>query len=509
MNIFWHLLGKHKGSFLLLLSASSLVSSAEALLHPLMLKWLFDEGVLLQDFRRFVFLSLAYLALGLILTGLFYLVTLWRKSFTNRLVLELELRLLQHATQLDFRDYSRQGAGALVSRVHKDTLEGLVPMVGFILTLTQEILASVVFLGILLYLSWKATLALLLLVPPLLWVAQLIGKRVRKATSEEREQESVYMQVLTRSLEAFRLLRVFPILRGRTLEQNRRSLAAYLDTTYQNHRLLTLQQSWSDLFMNLANTLSLVAGGYFVLVRELTFGGFMAFVNAFWRAVGNVFSILQKIPQLHRYDEILRRIQDLLRVEPSPYAKPATEVHLAGVRLAYDNRTILDIPLLHIGAKERVLLAGPNGSGKTSLLHILAGYLVPDQGEVRLPQRIAALTAPPELPPLPLGEIVPETALLQALGLAAQKDQPADQLSSGQRQKAALGAVLSQEADLYILDEPLANIDEDSKEAIMDLIIERTRGKALVVVLHGEERFQPRFDRVVQIGLEGRVVAAG
>jgi len=55
MNIFWHLLGKHKAGFLLLLSASSLVSSAEALLHPLMLKWLFDEGVLLQDFRRFVF----------------------------------------------------------------------------------------------------------------------------------------------------------------------------------------------------------------------------------------------------------------------------------------------------------------------------------------------------------------------------------------------------------------------------------------------------------------------
>lgn len=273
MNIFWHLLGKHKAGFLLLLSASSLVSSAEALLHPLMLKWLFDEAVLLQDFRRFVFLSLAYLAIGLILTGLFYLVTLWRKSFTNRLVLELELRLLRQSTQLDFREFSRKGAGALVSRVHKDTFEGLVPMVGFILTLTQEILASVVFLGVLLYLSWKATLALLLLVPLLLWVAQLIGKRVRKVTSEEREQESVYMQVLTRSLEAFRLLRVFPILRGRTLEQNRRSLAAYLDTTYQNHRLLTLQQSWSDLFMNLANTLSLVAGGYFVLVRELTFGG--------------------------------------------------------------------------------------------------------------------------------------------------------------------------------------------------------------------------------------------
>jgi len=509
VRLFWHLLGTHKVGFLLLLGASSLVTSAEALLHPLMLKWLFDEGVLLQDFRRFVFLSLAYLALGLVLTGLFYVVTLWRKSFTNRLVLELELRLLRQATRLDFREFSRQGAGALVSRVHKDTFEGLVPMVGFILTLTQEILASAVFLGVLVYLSWKATLALLLLVPPLLWVSQLIGKRVRKATSEEREQESVYMQVLTRSLEAFRLLRVFPRLLDRTLERSRQDLGAYLDTTYQNHRLLTLQRSWSGLFMNLANTLSLVAGGYFVLVRELTFGGFIAFVNAFWRAVGNVFSILQKIPELHRYDEILQRIQDMLRVEPSPYAKPAPEAHLAGVKLAYDNRTILDIPLLHIGAKERVLLAGPNGSGKTTLLHILAGYLAPDQGEVRLPQRIAALTAPPELPLLPLAEIIPETPLLQALGLGSQRDQPPEQLSSGQRQKAAIGAVLSQEADLYILDEPLANIDEDSKEAIMDLIMERTRGKALVMVLHGEERFQPLFDRVVQIGLEGRLVAAG
>jgi ATP-binding cassette subfamily B protein len=499
MRIFWNLLGKRRPEFLSLLALSSLASATEALLHPLMLKWIFDQGVIAQDFQRFLFLSLGYLALGLVLVGLFYLLSLWRKALSNRVILDLEGQLLQQSLLQDWKSFQREGPGSFVSRIHRDTLEGFAPALNLVLSVVQQALAALVFIGVLFYLSWQAALALLLIAPPLVWVAQHIGKRVRKATSEEREREARFVQVLTQTLSAFRILRALVPLQPPTLATNRQALGAYLDSTYKNHQLLTLQQTWNDLFMNLANTLSLIVGGYFVLIRELTFGGFLAFVNAFWRAVGNIFSILNTVPEFHRYAEILERIEALASLTPTPYARPSPVARVQNARLSYDGKAVLDISRFEVRPGERLLLQGPNGSGKTSLLHILSGYMAPDQGEVALPERVASLTAPVELPPLPVKELIPDPALREALGLAEVVDQDGETLSSGQKQKAAIGALLSQEADLYILDEPLANLDDQSKGKVMELILKQTAGKTLLVVLHGEGEFHSRFDRTVNM----------
>ena len=499
MKTFWTNLGGRRAEFVGLLGVSSLVSAAEALLHPLMLKWLFDEAVIVQDFQRFLWLSLGYLALGLAVVGLFYATSLWQRALANRVVLDLEMGLLEQSLVLDWRAFNRQGSGSFVSRIHKDTFEGFVPAVSLALTFVQQALATSVFLAVLLYLSWKATLALILLAPPLIWAARRMGGRVRQATSEEREREARFVDVLTDSLKAFRILRAVPHLRPPTLGANRAALRAYLVGTYDNFRLLTLQRTWSDSLRNGADAISLAVGGYYALVGELTFGGYVAFVNAFWRAVGNAFALLQRLPEWQRYQEVLRRIGELMSVKPSSYARPSPAVRLRDVQLSYDGKGVLDVPHLEVRTGERLLLIGPNGAGKTSLLHVLAGYLAPDRGEVALPERVAALTAPVELPPLTVRQMVTDPWCLRALGLDEVRDQPAHTLSAGQRQRTAVGALLSQEADLYVLDEPLANLDSESKEAVLELIFERTRGKALVVVLHGDEELHERFDRLVAL----------
>lgn len=499
MKALWLLLEGRNGEFLRLLAVSSLVSAAEALLHPLMLKWLFDEAVVTQDFRRFWLLGLAYLAAGLGLIALFWAVSLWQKAFVNRVVLEVEGRLLKKVLHLDWRDFSREGAGAFVSRVHQDVLEGLAPAVSLLVAVARQALAALTFLGVLLYLSWQATLALAILVPPLLWVAQRVGTRVRRAAENEREAEARYLEVLSQSLKAFRALRGIPRLVPPTLATNQEALGAYLDGTYRSQRLVQAQQSWSDVFMNLANTLALVVGGYFVLSRALSFGGYLAFVNAFWRAVDNTFSLLRRAPEFHRHAQVLERVHGLLSSAPAPYVRTAAEAWLQGVRVAYAGGALLELPRLQIRPGERLLLVGSNGTGKTTLLHVLAGYLAPQEGEVELPGRVAALTAPPELPPLTVRELVPDAGLRRELGLEGLEDHRPEALSSGQRQKAAIGALLCQEADLYLLDEPLANLDTQSREGVLDLILRRTAGKALVVVLHGDEALHRRFDRVVEL----------
>jgi len=478
---------------------AALITAVEATLHPFMLKWIFDEATITRDFGRFVYLCFAYLGIGVAIVLFTYVTSLWQKSLENRTLVAIEERLLRKVLSLDWKRFNQEGPGYFTSRIHKDSLEGIAPAFSLVIGFGRQVVATSVLTVVLFYLHWRAALALLLVGPPLFWAGQWIGKRVSEATSAEREEEGRFLYLLTQTLKAFEMVRGLHWLRSSVLGANRVGLKAYLDRIYQNHRLLSAQQGLSELLMNLANVASLVVGGYYVLLGELSFGGFLAFVNSFWRAVTGASSLLQRIPEFHRHGEVLSRLASLLALPAEDYASVSPHVHAQHVKVSYEGKPVLEVPHLALQAGERVLVVGPNASGKTTLLRVLAGYLKPDEGVVARPGRIACLVAPPELPPLEVRDMVKDPSLIEALDLGDRLDRQANELSSGLRQKVAIGALLSVDADLYILDEPLANLDPESKERAMELILERTSGKTLIVVLHGEEEWHGRFDRVLTL----------
>jgi ATP-binding cassette subfamily B protein len=147
-----------------------------------------------------------------------------------------------------------------------------------------------------------------------------------------------------------------------------------------------------------------------------------------------------------------------------------------------------------------VILVGANGSGKTTLANILSGHFAPSEGEVMLPERISSVTLPVIFPPLTLRELVPNLELLSKLGLGGvPPDALADELSAGQQQKVALALALSRSADLYVVDEPLASLDNESRQAAMELILEMTAGKGVILIMHGYQEYYKLFDRVIEL----------
>src|SRR5262249_38368778 len=146
-------------------------------------------------------------------------------------------------------------------------------------------------------------------------------------------------------------------------------------------------------------------------------------------------------------------------------------VSLSNVSASYDGETpVLTNLSLQMQTAERLILVGPNGSGKTTLANILSGHLPPSRGGIILPQRISSVTLPVIFPPLAVGELVPNSELRARLGLGdVPPESLADELSAGQQQKVALALALSQNADLYVVDEPLASLDNESRQAAMEL----------------------------------------
>jgi ATP-binding cassette subfamily B protein len=69
----------------------------------------------------------------------------------------------------------------------------------------------------------------------------------------------------------------------------------------------------------------------------------------------------------------------------------------------------------------------------------------------------------------------------------------------GQQQKVALALALSRPADLYVIDEPLASLDNESRQAAMELILEATAGKGVILIMHGCQEYYRFFDRVIAL----------
>jgi iron complex transport system ATP-binding protein len=181
---------------------------------------------------------------------------------------------------------------------------------------------------------------------------------------------------------------------------------------------------------------------------------------------------------------------------------------------------------LEIRAGELICLVGPNGSGKTSLLHALAG-IGARTGTVEL-DGVDPRTLPPSVRPafltyLPASRDAPWPLLARdviALGGAAAAfptlelepllDRPIDQLSTGERSRVLIARALAPRPKLLLLDEPTANLDPLWQIRLMTLVREelQTGDRAALVAIHDLDAAELYADRVMVMN-EGRIVAEG
>ncbi|MCE0504196.1 ABC transporter ATP-binding protein [Roseivivax sp. GX 12232] len=187
---------------------------------------------------------------------------------------------------------------------------------------------------------------------------------------------------------------------------------------------------------------------------------------------------------------------------------------------------------LEVARGEAVALTGESGSGKSTLLHILGCLDAADRGEITLAdQRIDGLgeAARAELRRRRIGvvfqslNLIPsldvrqnlafqarlagradaawQADLAERLGLSEHLDRYPEELSGGQQQRVAIGRAIANRPALLLADEPTGNLDEETAERVLDLLLELARetGAAFLMVTHSA-RHAARMDR--QLTLE-------
>jgi iron(III) transport system ATP-binding protein len=211
-------------------------------------------------------------------------------------------------------------------------------------------------------------------------------------------------------------------------------------------------------------------------------------------------------------------------------------IQLDGVTKRFGALAAVADATLTVERGELLAVLGPSGCGKTTMLRLVAGFELPDSGEVRIDGRAVCGSdwVPPErrqvgmvfqdyaLFPhlsvaenagygLPRKERAARVAeVLELVGLAGLEERRPHELSGGQQQRVALARALAPSPSIVLLDEPWSNIDPLLRGAMRDDIarILRNAGVTVVLVTHDQEEAFSLADRIALMDA-GRIVQVG
>jgi len=182
---------------------------------------------------------------------------------------------------------------------------------------------------------------------------------------------------------------------------------------------------------------------------------------------------------------------------------------LQDIYFSYHGQPVLNGLSLDAAAGECLVLAGPNGCGKSTALALMAGVLKPQKGSVTLCDRVGyvpqkgglmedmrvidnlrffAQLAGSKLPPV------------QPLGVDAHLKKRVSRLSGGMKKRVSIACALASQPRLLLLDEPCEALDAPGRAELAGLIgYLKSCGMAIVYVGHDAEEFAPFFDRLAFI----------
>lgn len=197
----------------------------------------------------------------------------------------------------------------------------------------------------------------------------------------------------------------------------------------------------------------------------------------------------------------------------------------------YDINQPFQIPNIRLGTGEQLLVLGKSGSGKTTILHILAGLLQPKSGEVLIDgtslyglkgtqldkfrgKNIGIIFQKPHiLAPLTVEENLllanyfsgKKTsridAILTDLGISHKKKSLVNNLSEGEAQRVSIARALVNEPKLILADEPTASLDDQNAEAVVKLLkAQAEKHQAALVIVTHDQRVKNHISNQITVG---------
>jgi len=471
-------------------------------------------------------LALAIVAAGILRLGLTVIRRLIAGKVSVAVEFDLRERVYRHLQALELGFFDSQQTGQLMSRATVD-LQSIRFFLGYgLIFLTQNALTILLASAVMIALKpWLAALALLP-VPFVVIAAARFNRLSRPAVQEVQQRIAELTAEAEESVSGIRIVKAFAR-EEHMLARFRRSVSRVFDQNVYSTRLRAFYSPMLGFIPSLGLAVVLLIGGREVIQGDLTLGEFTAFYTYLVMLVGPMRMLGMSLGMAQRAVASGNRLFEVLdrkpRVTSPPDAPPLPagdgRVEFRGVTLRYDgSEPALEGIDLVVPAGRTVALVGPTGSGKTSLVALIARLYDPSEGAVivdgadlrsvdvhSLRRAIAFVADDSFLFSATVAENIgyarPD-ATREQIELAARRAQAHDfiarlpdgyetvvgerglTLSGGQRQRIAIARALVADPRVLILDDATSSVDARTEEAIKRGLREAMEGRTTFVVAH-------------------------
>jgi ABC-type multidrug transport system fused ATPase/permease subunit len=516
--------------------------------QPLITRYLIDEVILA---RRLDKLWLALLLLGgvkVLGMGFGMIQQFYFTRFEQAVILDVQSDLFERLLHFPKSFFDETETGYLMSRIQQDVYGVQWFFSQTLVYALSSILRFVGGVAFLFYLEWRLALAVLVLLPLLVWVLNYFSKKIRVLSHEQMEQYANVSRNLQESLASTTLIKTFA--------SEKRTVRRMI-SEWKAAQQLSLEQTTVGSLANLligalpgfANAVVFVAGAYWVIQGNWTFGSLTAFQSYLGYVYSPVMALASTNLQMQNALASLARVSALYSIVPEEnlgvgekVERLKGEVEFKDATFSYDGReSVLENLSFHVNAGEHIAIVGPSGVGKTTLISLILRLYQPTKGDLlfdgrpasgyelaSLRQRIgyvpqsSLLLSGTILENLCYGNLEADEAhVVQAAKTAGIHDfivglpggyqalvgESGVNLSEGQKQRVAIARALIKDPDILILDEPTSALDSLTENSFIEALKGMTQGRTLFLIAHRLTTVK-NVNRILVLN-EKRLVAIG
>ncbi len=385
----WSIMDRKYHKWHILALCISVVTSLMLLINPTLTKQLMDEVIVGGNTEPLTRILLTMLFVKLLREGSRYLMVIILETTSQNTVYNLRVRLFRRLQYQDTRFFDRHRTGDLMTRMSADTDWCR----HFLSYIDYQVVDSVMmFLSTSIYLfwvNWKLALALVCVTPILMVITKFYSKGARKLFMGMRERQSEMNAAAQENIAANRVIKAFA-----REEYEKESFEQRSGAFRDAH--LAINKRWLSFYPFieiLANSMTLITvffGGFLLIKGDLTPGELTVFTNLSWalsvpmRQLGNLLNDWQRfITCSNKVMELEMSKSDIVDAPDAvDHERIEGRIEFRNVSFSHDNTPVLRDVSFSVEPGATVAIMGPTGSGKTTIIQLLARCYEVRDGEI-------------------------------------------------------------------------------------------------------------------------------